>query len=101
MATLAIFLPSFILVGVFNRVIAKLRTRAWTGAFLDSVNSVALALMAAVVFKLALTALTDWQAWLIAIVSAVAVFRLRVHSAWLIVGAAVLGYLLRLVSFAG
>lgn len=100
-ATLAIFLPSFILVGVFNRVIAKLRTRAWTGAFLDSVNSVALALMAAVVFKLALTALTDWQAWLIAIVSAVAVVRLRVHSAWLIVGAAVLGYLLRLVSFAG
>ena len=98
-ATLAIFLPSVILVGLFNRVIAKLRARPWTGAFLDSVNSVALALMAAVVFKLALAALTGWQAWLIAILSAVAVFRLRLHSAWLIAGAAVLGYLLRLVSF--
>ena len=100
MATLAIFLPSFLLVGVFNRVIAKLRARPWTGAFLDSVNASALALMMAVVFKLALAALTDWQAWLIAILSAVAVFRLRLHSAWLIAAAAVLGYLLRMISFA-
>lgn len=96
-ATLGIFLPSFVLVGLFNPVIAKLRARPWTGAFLDSVNSVALGLMAAVVTRLALATLNDWQAWSIAILSALAVFRFRLHSAWLILAAAVLGYLLRLV----
>lgn len=94
-ATTAIFLPSLILVGLLNPVIAKLRTRPWTSAFLDSVNAAALALMAVVVFKLATASLTSWQAWLIAAVSAVAVFRFRLHSAWLIAGAAVAGYLLR------
>lgn len=99
-ATAAIFLPSLFLVGLLNPVIEKLRARPWASSFLDSVNSAALALMAVVVFKLAAASLTSWQAWLIAGLSAVAVFRLRVHSAWLIVGAAILGYLLRLVSIA-
>lgn len=99
-ATTAIFLPSLFLVGILNPVIARLRARPWASSFLDSVNSAALALMVVVVFKLAAASLTSWQAWLIAILSAVSVFRLRLHSAWLILGAAVLGYLLRLVSIA-
>lgn len=100
MATTAIFLPSLFLVGLLNPVIAKLRARPWASAFLDSVNSAALALMAVVVFKLAIASLTSWQAWLITLLSAFAVFRLRVHSAWLILASAVFGYLLRWVSFA-
>ena len=94
-ATTAIFFPSLILVGLLNPVIARLRARPWSSAFLDSVNSAALALMAVVVFRLATDSLTGWQAWLIAAASAVAVFRFHLHSAWLIVGAAMAGFLLQ------
>lgn len=97
-ATVAIFLPSLVLVGLLNPVVEKLRSRRWSGAFLDSVNAVALALMAAVILKLALASLTNWQAWLIVAASAVAVFRFRVHSAWVIVGAALLGFALQMAS---
>jgi chromate transporter len=97
-ATTAIFAPSLILVGMLNPVIEKLRARRWASSFLDSVNSAAVALMVVVVFKLAVASLTGWQAWLIAISCAIALFRFRVHSAWLIIGAAVFGYLLHLVS---
>jgi chromate transporter len=93
-ATVAIFLPSLIFVGILNPLVPGLRRRPWSAAFLDSVNAVALALMAGVVAKLGLTTLTTWQAWLIVVLSAIALFRFRIHAAWLMVGAAVLGYLL-------
>ena len=99
-STVAIFLPSVVLVGLLNPVVEKMRSRAWSGAFLDSVNAVALALMAAVIVRLAFSALTDWRAWLIAGLSAFAIFRFKIHSAWLIPAAAVLGYLLHLASTA-
>ena len=93
-ATVAIFLPSLVFVGILNPLVPSLRRRPWSAAFLDSVNAVALALMAGVVAKRGLTTLTTWQAWLIVALSATAMFGFRIHAAWLMVGAAVLGYLL-------
>lgn len=93
-ATVAIFFPSLVFVGLLNPWVPKLRTRPWTGAFLDSVNAAALALMATVIVKLGLVTLVSWQAWVLVAVSAVALFRFRVHSAWLVLGAGLLGFLM-------
>lgn len=93
-ATVGIFLPSFLFVRLLNPLVRGLRTSPWASAFLDAVNMSAVALMAAVTVELAGGALTSWPAWLIASVSAALVVVLRVNSAWLVLGGAVLGWLL-------
>lgn len=92
--TVAIFLPSFVLVPILNPWIPRMRRNPWAGAFLDGINVSAVALMAAVMVRLALTTLTSWQAVLIAVLAGVAVLRFKVHSLWLVIGGALLGYLL-------
>lgn len=94
-ATLAIFLPSFIFVGLLNPLVPRLSGRPATRAFLDAVNVAALGLMAAVVIKLGAATLTSWPAWCVALLAGVGLFGLRLQSAWLVVGGAVLGYLFR------
>jgi chromate transporter len=93
-ATLGIFLPSFFFVLMLNPIIPRMRRSVWLSAFLDAVNVAALALMAAVTLELAVGILTSWPAWLIAIPAAVLALRFRVNAAWLVLGGAVLGWLL-------
>jgi chromate transporter len=93
-ATVGIFLPSFLFVLLLNPLVPKLRRSAWMGAFLDAVNVAAVGLMAAVTFELGAATLDAWPAWLIAILSAVAVLRFKVNAAWIVVVAALLGRLL-------
>jgi chromate transporter len=93
-ATGAVFFPSFVLVGAVNPLVPRLRGSAWMAAFLDSVNAVAVALMAAVVVTLARSALTDWRGWSIAALAAVASARFRVAPPWLVAGGALIGWLL-------
>lgn len=96
-ATLGIFLPSFIFVLILNPLIPRLRQMAWTAAFLDAVNVAAVALMVAVTVRLGIDTLVNWQTWVVAILSAVAVLRFKLNSAWLILGGALLGYGLNLL----
>lgn len=98
-ATVAIFLPSCVFVGLLNRIVPKLRDRAWTAAFLDSVNAAAVALMAAVIFKLGSVTLTSWPSWVIAALAALAFFRFRLSSFWLVLGGGALGYLFYLTDW--
>ena len=93
-STVAIFLPSFVLVPILNPLIPRMRRNPWASAFLDGINVSAVALMAAIMGRLALSTLTTWQAGLIAVLSVVAVLRFKVHSLWLVIGGALLGYLL-------
>ena len=93
-ATVGIFLPSFLFVLALNPVIPRLRESAWTAAFLDAVNVAAVALMAAVTIELGGTTLTSWPAWTIAIVAAIAALGFRVNAAWLVLGGAITGWLL-------
>jgi chromate transporter len=95
-ATLGIFLPSFLFVLILNPLIPRLRQMAATAAFLDAVNVAAVALMAAVTIELGRETLVNWQAWVIAGLAALLTFRLKLNSAWLVVGGALLGYLLTL-----
>jgi chromate transporter len=96
-ATLGIFVPSFLFVLATNPLIPRLRQSAVAGAFLDAVNASAIGLMAAVTVELARHTLIDWGAGLIALVSAVALFRYNINSAWLVLGGAAIGWLLKTV----
>jgi chromate transporter len=87
LATLGIFLPAFVLVAAVNPLVPRLRRSPWMGALLDGVNTAALGLMAAVTLDLARAALVDWITVLLALLSAILIFRYKVNSTWLILGA--------------
>jgi chromate transporter len=93
LATLGIFLPSFIFVAVSNPIIPRLRHSAWAGGFLDGVNAAALGLMAVVTWQLGRASLVDLPTIGLALMAAGLLFRFKVNSVWLILGGAVIGWL--------
>jgi chromate transporter len=92
-ATVGIFLPSFVFVGLLNPWVPRLRRSAWTAAFLDAVNLSAVALMAVVTAQLGLATLTGWIPAVIFLAAAVAVLRYRVSPVYLVLGGALLAWL--------
>ena len=89
--TLGIFLPAFLLVGLVNPWVPKLRRSPWASGFLDGVNAASLGLMAGVTVTLARAALVDWVTIAVAILGAIAVFRFKVNSAWLVLAGGAIG----------
>ncbi|KXX70167.1 chromate efflux transporter [Flammeovirga sp. SJP92] len=95
MATLGIFLPSFILVLLLNPLIPKLRASKNVGYFLDAVNIASVVIMIKVLFEMAHTSLHDWPSVFIAALSGIITFKFKkVNSMWIILGGSLLGYLL-------
>lgn len=98
LATLGIFLPSFLFVLILNPVVPRLRKSKIASSFLDSVNISAVAIMTAVVIKMGGEIILDWKAALIALNSLVLVFGVkRLGAVWVIVLGAVAGYLFSLL----
>ena len=93
LATIGIFLPAFIFVALSSPIIPRLQRSPVARAFLDGVNVASLALMAAVTGQLAAAALLDWYAILLALVTAILLFRYKVNTTWLIGLGAAAGYL--------
>jgi chromate transporter len=91
-ATIGIFLPAFFFVAISGPLVPRLRASHAAGAVLDGVTVASLALMAVVTMQLAGAALVDTPTWAIAVGSLVALVRLRVNSAWLMLAAAALGW---------
>ena len=89
--TIGIFLPAFLLVWFVNPLVPKLRQSSWASGFLDGVNAASLGLMAGVTYTLGQTALIDWLTVVLAILSASAVFRFKVNSAWLVLAGGMVG----------
>jgi chromate transporter len=97
-ATLGIFLPSFVFVLILNPLIPRIRKSQALSAFLDAVNVAAVALIVAVCVQLGRETLTDWRTVLIALASLIVVFVLKkLNSAFIVVGGAVVGYLLTFI----
>jgi chromate transporter len=96
-ATVGIFLPSFIFVSVTNPWISRLRESVLASAFLDGVNAAAIALMAAVTWLLSGSSIIDAPTLVLALAATLILFRYRVNSAWLVLGGAVAGLLISLV----
>ena len=91
LATLGIFLPSFVLVAISGPLVPRLRRSRTAGAFLDGVNVASLALIATVVWHLGRSALTDLLTVVIAGSSALLLLKFRLNSAWLVLAGALVG----------
>ena len=97
LATIGIFLPSFIFVAISNPLIPRMRSSVWVSGLLDGVNVASLSLMAAVTWQLGNASLTDPLTILIALVSLLLLIRFKINSTWLIAGGALTGLLRALI----
>jgi chromate transporter len=95
LATIGIFLPGFVLVALSGPLIPRLRRSPIAAAALDGVVAGSLALMAVVAWQLGKASIVDRITLIVFCVSLIALLRFRVNSAWLIVAAAVLGWVTR------
>jgi chromate transporter len=93
-ATLGIFLPAFIFVALSGVLLPRLRRSPSARTVLDGVNVASLALMAIVTGQLSRAAIVDAVTAAIAAVSMLLLFRFRINSAWLVIGAGVAGLLI-------
>ncbi len=94
LATLGIFLPSFVFVAATSPIIPRLRRSAWLGAALDGVNVAALALMAGVTWQLGRVAIVDVPTAVLAVLAAFVLFRFHPNSVWLVLMGATVGLVL-------
>ncbi|HEU4368632.1 MAG TPA: chromate efflux transporter [Methylomirabilota bacterium] len=98
LATVAIFLPSFVFVALSHPLLPRIRGSRGAAAFLDGVNVAALGLMAAVTWQLGRSAVVDWFTAALAVIAAVLLIRWRVNSAWLVLGGGAAGLAYRLLA---
>jgi chromate transporter len=92
-ATVGIFLPAFVLVGITGPVITKLRKWTAASAFLDGLNVGSIALIVAVAWELGRVAVIDVPTIVIASICAVLLLRFKVNSTWLVLGGGIIGVL--------
>ncbi len=90
-ATIGIFLPSFLFVALLARIMPHIRKSPWTASFLDGVNVTALALMAGVTLQLGRSAIVDIPTALLAAGAALLLFRFKINSAWLVLAGGLIG----------
>jgi chromate transporter len=102
LATLGIFLPSFVFIAVGGPLFPRLRKSPLAGAFLDGVNVAAVALMAVVTVQLGCDAFTypgtrqiDPVTVLFASVAGITLVRFRPNPAWLLLAGGAAGIVLR------
>lgn len=91
LATLAFFLPAFVLVAVSSPFVPRLRRSPRLASLLDGVNAASLGLMAVVTWSIGRDSITDLPAALIALASLLLLARFKINSTWLITGGALIG----------
>lgn len=94
LATVGIFLPSFVFIGFLGFVLPRLRRSPQTAAFLDGISVGALALLAFVTWGLSRSALVDVWTGLMALASGILLLRFKVNPTWLVLGGGLAGILL-------
>jgi chromate transporter len=94
-ATIGIFLPGFLLVAVSGPLIPRLRRSAVAAAALDGVVAGSLALMAVVAWQLAKVSIVNLTTLIVFGASMIALLGFRANSAWVVAGAAVVGWVVR------
>jgi chromate transporter len=97
-ATIGIFLPSFLFVGLLNPIIPRLRKSGVMSQFLDTVNVASVAIILAVLVEMTRLAINDWRTIAIASISLVVTLRFKeINSAFIVLGGSVLGYFFSLL----
>jgi chromate transporter len=97
LATLGIFLPSFVLVAAVNPLVPRLRSSPVTATLLDGVNAAALGLMAGVTLQLGRQSVVDVPTALMLAAAAFVLLRYKLNSMWVILAGAVAGTLVSLL----
>jgi chromate transporter len=98
-ATAGIFLPSFLFVALLQRLLPLLRKSPVMAAFLDTVNVVSVAIILAVLVEMGQQTISDWRMIVIAAAGfLVSFFYPRINSAFIVIGGALLGYILTVLS---
>ena len=98
MATVAVFLPSFVFVALLNPLVPRMRRSKLFSAFLDGVNAASVAIIVTVCIAFARETVTDWRTILIAVLSLVVTFGFRkVNTVFVVVGSALAGYVLQVL----
>ncbi len=97
LATIGIFLPSFLFVAAIEPFVPRLRRSPWTAPLLDGVNVAAVALMAAVSWQLGREAIVDPLTAGLALIALVLLLRFKVNSAWLVLAGGAIGVVVRLL----
>jgi chromate transporter len=92
-ATIAIFLPSFIFVPVISIFLRKIKNSEVASDFLTGIIVASLALMASVTWTLAVSSVIDWLTAILGILSFVAIFKYRANTTWLIFAGGAIGFL--------
>lgn len=98
LATLGVFLPSFLFVWWLNPLIPKMRKSKQLYAFLDAVNVASVAVILSVAVEMGRETFLDWRMILIAGAGlAVTFLWKKLSSAYVVFGGALAGYLLSLI----
>jgi chromate transporter len=99
LATVGIFLPAFVFVGISGPLVPKIRKSTAAGAFLDGVVAASLGLMALVSLQLGRSAIVDWPTAVLAVAGLVVLVRFRINSAWLVLMGTVAGWAVKAISW--
>lgn len=76
----------------------KMRQSKGLSIFLDAVNVASVAIIVAICLTMGKETITDWRTILIAMISAIVVFKFKkINSAFVVIGGALLGYLFNLI----
>lgn len=96
-ATIGIFLPSFVFVAALNPLVKRMRNSTLFSSFLDAVNVASVALIIVVCFIMGKESVTEWKTMFVATISLIITFGFRkINSVWVVLGSSLLGYLLSL-----
>lgn len=96
-ATIGIFLPAFLLVGILNPFVSKLRSSKALSNILDGINVASWGLMAVVSLKLGVSAVTDVPTAILAIISLFIVFKYKINSAFMVLFGGIAGLVVYLI----
>jgi chromate transporter len=94
LATVGIFLPAFLFVGLTAPLVRKMRKSLLIGSLLDGVNVGSLAVMTVTCVFLGQQSLIDLPTFALALVSGFLLIRFKINSAWLVLLGGAAGFLL-------
>ncbi len=92
-ATIGVFLPSFLIVALLGPWVERLRNSALVNAFLKGVNAAVVSLLVSVALSLLPQAVKDWWSVVILALGLIALFRFKVDAFWVVIGGGILGIL--------
>ncbi len=97
-ATIGIFLPSFLFVALLNPLVKKMRNSKLFSVFLDAVNVASVAIIVSICFLMGKDTINDWRTIVIALIGITLTFGYRkINSALIVIGGSLLGYVLLLI----